>query len=179
MASNYGLNFGFRRSDESTRTSEGRLKTPAAGTFRIGSLVAFDPAAPGFLKAAAANQVGEGATVGLLVQEEIWNQSIYGQDARHLDSFMLGTAFNNRPSVITSGAGTKVWLQNTAAQTRADNRAIAAVTMVDLTTGAPAVMDYLAWNGTQFVKGTGVVDSMLRITSINAAAGYCEAVLTR
>jgi len=177
MASDYGLNFGFRRSDESTRTSEGRLKTPLAGTFRLGSLVAFDPASPGYLKAAIANQVGEGATVGLLLQEEIWNRSIY--DTNHLDSFGLGVAYNNRPSVITSGSGTKIWLANTAGQTRADGRVIAAVTMVDLTTGAPAVMDYLAWNGTQFVKGTGVADSMLRITAIDATAGTCEAVLTR
>ena len=51
--------------------------------------------------------------------------------------------------------------------------------MVDLATAAPAVMDYLACDGTQLVKGTGVVDSMLRITSVNTAAGYCEAVLTR
>lgn len=179
MASNYGLNFGFRRSEEGMRTSEGRLKTPVAGTFRIGSLVAFDPASIGYLKAAAANQVGEGASVGLLLQEEVWNQSIYGPDARHLDSFALGLAFNNRQSVITSGAGTKIWLQNTAAQTRADGRVIAAVSMVDLVTGAPAVMDYLAWNGTTFVKGTGVVDSMLRLTAVDSVNGYCEAVLTR
>jgi hypothetical protein len=180
MASDYGLNFGFRRSDESVRVSEGRLKTPATGTFRLGSLVTFDPANPGYLKAAAANQVGEGATVGLLVQEEVWLQSIYSFDVRHIDSFSLGVAKNNAPSVISSGAGTKVWLANTLAQSRADGRQIAAVTM--FTPTGIGVMDYLAWDGSKFIKGTGVADSMLRVTSIDtttAGAERLEAVLTR
>ena len=176
MASDYGLNFGFRRSDESMAVREGRLKTPVAGTFRIGSLVMFDPASVGYLKVATSGAVGEGATVGLLVQEEIWDRSIY--ETSHLDSFGLGLAYNNRPSVIVAGAGTKVWFANTAGSTRADGRVIAAVTMVDLTTGTPAVLDYLTWDGTKYVKGVAA-DSMLRITAINASAGTCEAVLTR
>lgn len=177
MASDYGWNFGFRRSDESVAVREGRLKTPVSGTFRIGSLVQFDPASLGYLKACAAGAIGEGATVGLLVQEEIWNRSIY--ETNHLDSFGLGVAYNNRPSAIWSGAGTKVWFKNTASSTRADGRVIAAVTMVDLTTGTPAVLDYLTWDGTKYAKGTGLSDSMLRLTAIDASAGTCEAVLTR
>ena len=177
MASDYGLNFGFRRSDESVAVREGRLKTPLTGTFRLGSLVQFDPAAPGYLKACASAAIGEGATVGLLVQEEIWNRSIY--ETMHLDSFGLGVAYNNRPSVIVAGAGTKVWFKNTAGSTRADGRVIASVTMVDLTTGTPAILDYLTWNGTTFAKGTGITDSMLRLTAIDSAAGTCEAVLIR
>ena len=177
MASDYGLNFGFRRSDESVAVREGRLKTPVAGTFRLGSLVQFDPASLNYLKACAAGAIGEGATVGLLVQEEIWNRSIY--ETNHLDSFGLGVAYNNRPSVIVAGAGTKVWFKNTASSTRADGRVIAAVTMVDLTTGTPAVLDYLTWNGATFAKGTGMTDSMLRLTAIDASAGTCEAVLVR
>lgn len=174
MASDYGLNFGFRRSDESVAVREGRFKTPATGTFRLGSLVTIDPANAGFLKAAAANEVGEGATVGLLVQEEIWNRSIY--ETSHIDSFMLGVAYNNRPSVIVAGAGTKVWLKNTTAQTRADGRQIAAVTMVDLTN--VGVKDYLTWDGTKFVKSAnGLSDSMLRVTYVDANG--VEAVLTR
>lgn len=175
MASDYGLNFGFRRSDESMRTSDGRLKTPATGTFRIGSLVTYDAATPGYLKAAAANEVGDGATVGLLLQEDSWDRSIY--QGRILDSTMLGTAINNRNAVITSGAGTKVWFKNTAGSTRADGRVIAAVTMVDLT--GVAVKDFLTWDGAKFIKGTGAADSMLRVTVVDAANGYCEAVLTR
>jgi hypothetical protein len=175
MASDYGLNFGFRRSDESMRTSDGRLKTPATGTFRIGSLVTYDPATPGYLKAAAANEVGDGATVGLLLQEDAWDRSIY--QTKHLDSYSLGLALNNRNAVITSGAGTKVWFKNTAGSTRADGRVITAVTMVDLT--GVAVKDYLTWDGAKFVKGAGPADSMLRVTVVDSANGYVEAVLTR
>jgi hypothetical protein len=175
MASDYGLNFGFRRSDETVRVSDGRLKTPKTGTFRLGSLVSYDPANPGYLKAAAANAVGEGATVGLLIQEDAWDRSIY--QGRILDSSMLNLAINNRNAVITSGAGTKVWFQNTAGSTRADGRVLTGVTMVDLT--GVAVLDYLTWDGSKFVKGAGLADSMLRVTEVNTANGYCEAVLTR
>lgn len=173
MASDYGLNFGFRRSDESVLNREGRLKVPTTGTFRLGSLVAFDPANPGYLKAAAANEVGEGGTVGLLVQEEIHDRSIYAPD--RIDSFYYGVARNNRLAVIASGAGAKVWLKNTAAQTRADGRSIAAVTIVDLT--GVVVMDYLTWDGSKFVEGTQA-NSMLRVTLTNGT-DYVEAVLTR
>lgn len=174
MASDYGLNFGFRRSDESVRATDGRLKVPATGTFRLGSLVTYDPAAIGYIKAAAANEVGEGATVGLLVQEEIWDRSIY--QTQHLDSYGLGVALNSRPAVITSGAGTKVWFQNTAEITRADGRVIPAVTMATLT--AVVVKDYLVWNGTTWVEGAAA-DAMLRVTAVDITAGYVEAVLTR
>lgn len=176
MASDYGLNFGFRRSDESVMNHEGRLKVPATGTFRLGGLVMFDTASAGYLKAGTANVIGEGGTVGLLVQEEIWDRSVYAPST--IDSFYLGIARNNRLAVIASGAGTKVWFKNTAAQTRADGRVISAVTMVDFTT-PPAALDYLTWDGTKFVKsGTGVADSMLRVTLSNGV-DYLEAVLTR
>lgn len=177
MASDYGLNFGFRRSDESVAVREGRLKTPVAGTFRLGSLVQFDPALVGYLAACAASAVGEGATVGLLVQEEIWNRSIY--ETNHLDSFGLGVAYNNRPSVIVAGAGTKVWFKNTAVQTRADGRVIAAVTMVDFAT-PPVPMGYLTWDGTKYTPvGATLANSMLRTTWVDAANLTVEAVLTR
>jgi hypothetical protein len=176
MASDYGLNFGFRRSDESTRVSEGRLKVPATGTFRLGSLVMFDTASAGYLKAGTSGVVGEGGTVGLLVQEEIWDRSVYAPST--IDSFYLGLARNNRLAVIASGAGTKVWFKNTAAQTRADGRVVSAVSMIDFST-PPAALDYLTWSGTQFAKsGSGVSDSMLRVTLSNGV-DYLEAVLVR
>lgn len=181
MASDYGLNFGFRRSDESYRVAEGRLRTPATGTFRLGSLVMMDAANPGYLKAATANAVGEGGTVGLLVQEEDWNPSIYGIDPSKIDSYIKGVAKNSTLSVITSGAGTKIWLKNTPAVTRADGRAISAVTM--FTPTSVVLLDYLTWDGTKFVHSTaGLSDSMLRVTSLNTATAgseYLEAVLTR
>lgn len=176
MASNYGRNFGFRVSDESKRISNGRLRTPAAGTFRIGMLVEQDPAAPGFLKAAALNAVGSGGTVGLLVQEEQFIGSIYSQGVSYFDSNNLGVAKNNTLSVITAGAGTKVWFQNTAAETRADGRVLAAVTM--FTAAGLVDLDYLTWDGTKFVEGTEA-NSMLRVTSVNTSTGFVEAVLTR
>lgn len=176
MASNYGNNFGFRRSDESVLVREGRLKVPTTGTFLLGSLVTFDPANPGYLKVGAANEVGEGATVGLLVQEEILDRSLYAPE--QIDSFYYGVARNNRLAVITAGPGGKVWFKNTAAQTRADGRQIAAVQMVDFTT-PPAVKDYLTWDGTKFTKSAnGDSDSMLRVTLSNGT-DYVEAVLTR
>jgi hypothetical protein len=178
MASDYGLNFGFRRSDESVAVREGRLKTPVTGTFRLGSLVMFDAASVGFLKAATAGAIGEGATVGLLVQEEIWNRSIY--ETKHLDSFSLGTAYNNRPSVLVAGAGTKVWFANTAGSTRADGRVIAAVLMVEQTSPLPAVLDYLTWDGTKFTNTSATfANSMLRVTWVDATNQMYEAVLTR
>jgi hypothetical protein len=173
MASDYGLNFGFRRSDESVRGSEGRLKVPATGTFRLGSLVKFDKDNSGYLKAAAADEVGSGGYIGLLVQEEIWDRSIYAPD--RVDSFSYGVARNNRLAVIAFGAGTKVWFKNTQQQTRADGRTISAVTMVSFA-GGIAVGDYLKWDGSKFVKGTGPEDSMLRVTLSNNT-DYCEAVL--
>lgn len=174
MASDYGLNFGFRRSDESVRVSEGRLKTPVTGTFRLGALVTFDPANPGRLMVAPANAVGEGASVGLLVQEEVWDRSIY--ETKHLDSYALSLARNDRPAVITAGAGTKVWFKNTAGSTRADGRVTQAVTMTDLT--GVNLMDYLTWDGAKYIKGTQA-NSMLRVTDLDSVNGYCEAVLTR
>lgn len=178
MASDYGLNFGFRRSDETSAVREGRLKTPVAGTFRLGYLVMFDAASAGYLKVATANAVGEGSTVGLLVQEEIWDRSIY--ETSHLDSFALGTAYNNRPSAIVSGAGTKIWLANTVSQTRADGRVIAAQTPVAWGT-VPGVLDYLTWDGTnQFtVTAATAANSMLRVTWVDTVNHAVEAVLTR
>lgn len=177
MASNYGPNFGFRRSDEDMAIREGRLRTPATGSYHQGSLVTFDPANPGFLKAAAAGEVGDGGTVGLLIQEESHIGSIYG--AAWIDEYSTrySIAKPNALSVIWSGAGTKVWMKNTPAVTRGDGRQIAAVTMVDLT--GVGIKDYLTWNGTQYAKGTGTTDSMLRVTAVDATNGYVEAVLVR
>lgn len=177
MASNYGLNFGFRRSDESMAIREGRLRVPAAGTFRQGSLVALDPATPGYLKAAAAGEVGSGGTVGLLVQEDSHIGSIYGADVIDTFSNRYGVAKNGALATVWAGAGTKIWLRNTEAQNRSDGRVIAAVQMVDLT--GVVLGDFLKWDGAKFAKGTGESDSMLRVTQVDATKGYVEAVLVR
>lgn len=182
MASDYGVNFGFRKSDESVRNSEGRYRTPVSGTLLQGSLVTIDNASAGFLKVAPTNSPLVSGITGLLVQEEAQFRTIY--ETLDIDSFYLGVTYANRLSVITSGAGVKIWLKNTTSQTRADGRTIAAVTMFDASTGTPAVGDSLAWNGTVFTKvgNSSTTAAVAVITAINTvASGYfaatCEAVL--
>jgi len=174
MASDYGLNFGFRRSDESVRSSEGRLRTPATGAVLLqGTLVTIDPANPGFLKVAAANAPVVPGVTGLLVQEE-FDRSIYESD--RVDSFVLGLTKKNRLSVITTGAGTKFWLANTAAQNRADGRSIAAVTMFSAT--GIALGDSIGWDGAKYVKADGTtVKPVATVTFLDTTAGRLEAVL--
>ena len=177
MASDYGLNFGFRRSDESVRVSEGRIKTPSTGALLLlGTAVSADPTNPGYLVPAAANAPCVSGFTGLLLQEEVWDRSIYERD--RVDSFVLGIAKPNRLSIITTGAGTKVWFRNTTAQDRADGRHIDAVTM--FTTASVAVGRGLAWNGTSFVDVASPTDptSFGVVTFYDSSKAYVELVLT-
>lgn len=180
MASDYGLNFGFRVSDETRRSSNGRVRTPKTGApLLIGTAVEQDPAAPGFLRVAAANAAIRPGTCGLLVQEEVWDRPLYGQQV--LDSFSLGQALPNRLSVITNGAGTKVWFKNTPGQTRADGRVIPAVTMY--VTAGVAVGRGLVWNGTSWADAgaTSLTDPsvFMEVSYYDASTGLVEAFLTR
>lgn len=177
MASDYGLNFGFRRSDESVRVSEGRVKTPATGpALLIGTAVELDPANAGFLRVAASGAKPRPGTCGLLVQEEIHIRGV--QETLIVDSFSLGIARLNKLSVITTGAGTKVWFQNTAAQTTADGRSIDAVTM--FTTTTVAVGHGLAWDGAKFINVTDPTDptSFGEVTFYDSANQLVEMVLS-
>jgi len=176
MASDYGVNFGFRRSDESLRVAEGRYYTPVSGTLLQGTLVTIDNASAGFLKAAPTNSPLVTGITGLLVQEEAQFRTIY--ETLDVDSFYLGTTYPNRLSVITSGAGVKIWLKNTTSQTRADGRVVAGVTMFDPTTGTLAVGDELAWNGTEYTKvgNSSTTAAVAVVTALNtAASGYFSA----
>lgn len=176
MASDYGLNFGFRVSDESVRSSEGRLRTPATGApLLLGTAVELDPANAGFLRVAPASSVPRPRTCGLLIQEEAWDRTVY--ESEIIDSFSLGVAKLNRLSVITTGNGVKVWYKNTAGQTRADGRVISAVTM--FATAGVAVGHGLAWDGTKWVNVTDPTDptSFMEVTVYDASKGYLEAVL--
>lgn len=180
MASEYGLNFGFRRSDESVRVSEGRFRTPVAGAaLLIGTAVQIDPASAGFMKTCAAAAPLVPGFAGLLVQEEIMIGSIYGAETGLLDSFSYGVAKKNTLSVITTGAGTKVWFKNTLAQTRADGRDISAVTVWDITTLAPVVGDSLGWDGTKWAKTAAAAAAWMTVTAISTAGGYVEGVLLK
>lgn len=175
MASDYGRNFGFRRSDESYRSAEGRYSTPAGGSaLLLGTAVCINDAAPGYLKVAPSNTALVTGVSGILVQEEIWDRSIYGPEL--VDSYTSGVALQNRLSVITSGQGVKFWLRNTASETRADGRVIAAVTMY--TAGGLAVGETIGWDGTKWVEvAGGVTNAWATVLSINSTTGRLEAVL--
>lgn len=176
MASDYGLNFGFRRSDESMAVREGRLKTPAEGdALLLGSAVEIDPAEPGYLKQCANAAVPTTGYHGLLVQEENHIGSIFSvAPLMGHDSIDLGAAKLDQLSVIWSGAGTKVWFQNTAAYARG-TRSKAAVTIV--TIAGLVVGDYLGWDGSKWVEVAAGSTAWMRITNVNTTTGYCEAVL--
>lgn len=178
MASDYGLNFGFRVSDESRRSSNGRLRTPATGAaLRLGTAVEIDPAALGFLKQSASGVKPRTGTAGLLVQEEAWDTTIY--EPEEFDSFGLGFAKLNRLSVITNGPGTKVWWKNTAASTRADGRVIAVGTV--FVAASVAVGRGWLWNGTAWADGGSDPTSALsygEVTFYDATAGLVEVMLS-
>lgn len=172
MASDYGLNFGFRRSDESVATREGRFKTPVDSALLIGTAVEIDPAVPGYIKQCGANPAPLSGIHGLLVQEENHLPELF--DVPGHDSLDLGTAKPDKHSVIWAGVGSKVWFRNTAEYSRG-GRTKAAVTVVDLT--GVAVGDQLGWDGSKFVKaddGT-TVTAWMSVTSVST--DYCEAVI--
>lgn len=180
MASDYGLNFGFRRSDESMATREGRFKTPAAGpALRQGSAVQLDPAAPGYLKAVTAAVAPVSGLHGLLVQEESHIPDLFNRiDVIGHDSYDLGTCKLDQLSVMWAGVGTKVWYRNTAAYSRG-TRSKDAQTFVDVT--GVAIGDSLAWDGSKWVKATGSTGwlTVTTVTGSGATAGaYVEAVVT-
>ena len=188
MASTYGRNFGFRRSDEAFALREGRFKTPASGNELLqGSAVQIDPASAGYMKACAAKAAPLTGLTGLLVQEEDHFGSVF--EAAPLlghDSLDQGTCKKDRLSVIWAGAGTKVWFKNTKAYSRG-SRSKAAVDIVDLT--GVAVGDSLGWDGTKWVKAVPDTPASgedpavpgtpawMTVTHLNGT-DYCEAVLT-
>lgn len=173
MASDYGRNFGFRRSDESYRTSEGRFKTPVGSALRLGTAVEIDAATPGYLKQCAANAAPVTGTHGLLVQEEFVRGTY---DVASWDSYDLGVARPDALSVITAGPGTKVWFQNTGSETRLDGRSISSVTMATLT--GVAVGDFLGWDGSKWVESDGdPIPNWMVVTAVSVSDGYVEAAI--
>lgn len=176
--SDYGLNFGFLRSDESSRSAaEGRFKTPVGSALVLGTMVEIDPATPGYLKASAVNAAVVTGYCGLLLQELEFERSIYESDAAQVDSLMKGVAKPNRLAVITSGSGTKVWMKNTSTVTRADGRVVNGRTMATVT--GLVVGDVLGWDGTKFIKTNGgtVTNAVMKVTAVDTTKGLVEAVL--
>lgn len=171
MASDYGLNFGFRRSGEEVRVAEGRYRTPAGSTLLLGTMVEVDPANPGFLKTSAANAAVVTGYSGLLLQELEWLRSVYEVGYSGMDTFSYGVAKPNALALITSGAGTKVWFKNTTGSTRGDGRVVPTRTMFNAS--GVAVGDNLGWDGTQWAKSA--TTPVMKATYVGT--GYVEAVL--
>lgn len=170
------MQFGFRNSGESHRIANGRLRTPATGpTLLLGTLVEQDPATPGYLRVAASGAKPRPGTCGLLLQEEVWDRTIYQSES--IDSFEMAKALPNRLSVITNGAGVKVWFKNTAVSNRADGRSVPAVVMF-LATGV-AVGRGLAWDGTKYidVADPSAATSIGEVTEVGT--GYVEVLLNK
>lgn len=173
MASDYGLNFGFRRSDETLSTREGRFKTPADADLRVGTAVEIDPANAGYMKQADANAAPTTGLSGLLVQEE---DHVFGLfDTPVHDSLSRGMAKRDKYSIIWSGQGVKVWFRNTDEYSRGGRNADAVemVTLADL-----AVGDSLGWDGSKWVESDGgaTVPDWLTVTAVGSDS--VEAVLT-
>lgn len=149
MAGNYGNFFGFRRSDE--RWTVGTLKTPAASALLMGTVVEIDHANPGYLKQSAKDAAPLAGVRGLLLQELQFERSIFEYDVSVVDTIAQGVAKAARLSVITGGAGIKVWYKNVAGTTRSDGRVVTARTLYS-TAGTLAAGDEVAWDGSKFVK---------------------------
>lgn len=154
MASDYGLNFGFRRSAETMARQVGRYKTPAgaAGALQIGTAVKIDAAEAGYLVACEDGDPLIPGFSGLLVQEDEHIDFGSGYTPSSIDSFDLGVTAPNRLSAFWFGAGVTVWMKNSPEITRVDGRVIPAVTMFDPT--SVEVGGYLGWNGTAWENAT-------------------------
>lgn len=146
--SDYGYNFGFRRSSDTNRITESRQRTPVGSSLLLGTMVEIDFANPGFLKQSANNAKLVSGVSGLLLQELEWLRTIYQSPANLVDSFMKGVAKPAQLAIITSGDGIKFWVKNTPGATRTDGRVITARTIV-----SPSIKagDSVGWDGTQWV----------------------------
>ena len=171
----YGVNFGFRRMDETVGTREGRLKVPASGTFHQGDVVALDTAAAGFLRIGAANEPAQKGISGLLIQEEGWDFSIYGESGV-VDSYAKSIIRNSRLAQVVSGAGIKFWLRNNAQIVNPD-RTIAARTII--TIAGVALGDKIGWDGSKWAETATAAYQHAVVTAVSGsgASGYAEAVL--
>lgn len=168
----YSRNFGFRSFENIVR--RGRLRTPAASSFKIGAPVTLDPAAAGFMKAAVAGASTAGA--GVVVFERIQAQGV--------DAQLAGTAdFDTVPAStyaqIVSGNGTKIWVKNTAAKTLYDGRTIAAGTLLNVSVvlSGLAIGAQLTPDGSgKFKVANGTTDgNWLTVTSVNTSTATVEA----
>jgi hypothetical protein len=179
MASNYGLNFGFRVSDESYRSGNvGDFMVPTTGIFTQGMVVEVDPANPGYIKKSAADAPVEPSFRGLLIQEDSFLHDIHTNQVK--SSVDLAAVRNGALCSIWTGAGIQVWLKNTKATARLGQRPAAAVDIV-VAVGLN-VGDFLSWDGAKFVKAASAAVAIGRVLHTNgpgAGADYAEMALLR
>lgn len=173
-SSDYGLNFGFRRSGEGMWTArEGGYKTPVSGSaLKLGTAVEIDPASEGYLKASATGTTPKAGYQGLLIQEDAHIFTIYERQWK--DTADLGLAKKDCRSIIGAGTGLKVWFRNTPQVTSPDGTVTAAVTMGTFT--GLVVGDLLTWNGTSWVE-TSSANPWMKVTKVDSDFAGCEAVL--
>lgn len=175
MASNYGLNFGFRRSDEHLRTgTEGRLRVPATGTFHAGDFVTFDPANPGYIKMADANTGIRPGFSGFLIQEDAWDIPLNGNQI--MMTYDYDVIHNSSLCAIWTGAGLKIWLKNTPAKSNRGQRSLPSVTKV--TVAGLAIGDFLAWDGAKYIETATESAAVAQVTLTNGS-DYVEAVILK
>lgn len=170
-------NFGMRRFTNLVR--EARFRAPAASDLRLGTLVQIDGSdADRIEQATAAAGVGVGGSgdvrtdlCGILWYEhdsQTFNSPPFGGAAGLLPQD-LDTAPAGRMVQVLHGAGTKVWLRNTAVDTTEPGLSYpntrAAVTMFD---GTPSVGDLLGWDPTgYFAVTTDASEAFLRVTALD------------
>jgi hypothetical protein len=161
---------------------EGRFRAPASGTALVlGTLVQIDGSDTDRIEqATAAAGVGVGGSgdvrtdlCGILWYEhdsQTFNSPPFGGAAGLLPQD-LDTAPNNRMVQVLHGAGTKVWLRNTAANTTEPGLNYDsdrdAVTMVDSISGV-TVGELLGWNPSGYWEvTTDASEAFLRVTALD------------
>ncbi len=177
---NYGPSVGFRVSAEEFRSgAEGRQRVPLTAVgpnaIRQFDLVTFDPANPGFLRKAPADSPIEPGYTGLAVQESAHLGSIF--DGPYPTADRLEILKAGETAVITSGAGLKIWLRNRVASQREGGQAVSA-REVFVATGL-VIGDLLKWDGAKYVETATAAQAVARVTLVNVAEGYLEAVLVK
>ncbi len=173
-------NFGMRRFTNTVR--EGRFRSQATGTaLKLGTLVQIDASDTDRIEqATAAGGVGIGGSgdvrtdlCGILWYEhdsQTFNAPAWGGAAGLLPQD-LDYAPNGRMVQVIHGAGTKVWLRNTSADTAEPGLSYTpdrdAVTMVT-SIGTVSVGDLLGWNPTGYWAVTSTAsEAFLRVTALD------------
>ncbi len=179
-------NFGFRRFTNIVR--EGRLKTAAGSSLRLGTAVEQNLTTPTEVQECADNSTGAASPdthnnlVGIL-----W----YEHDAQTMEGRAAGSlnvdediAPAGRLVQVIRGPGVKVWLRNTDLDTTEPGlnypASRAAVTMVNgLGSAGVSVGDLLGWDDANswYAVTTTTAEAILRVESVDDSAKILEAVL--